>query len=334
MHIYVTNPGTQISFSKGVLICETEEEEKKEIPLLHITALHITANARISTKAVVALIEAGAPLFIESSVAIEAILWTPSYSSISTIRKKQNLFCLSNLSLGYVLKLIEEKISNRAKLLCIKYKKGDDLSVFTEAFYLQIKQLKNSLQLVNPHKPALVFQKIRTLEAQASKLFFKYYFLLFNKKVKPKKREYKKATDAVNICLNYCYGILYRQITKCLIIAGLDPFCGIMHTDRHGKTSLTYDLIEPYRVWAEHIVLLFFKKEKTKTHAFLDEKGRLTKKYKKKLTTFFLDYLHKKKILRNRKKRSPMTHIQLDCYQLATHIKSFTYEELLNNIRY
>ena len=107
-----------------------------------------------------------------------------------------------------------------------------------------------------------------------------------------------------------------------------------MHTDRHGKTTLTYDLIEPYRVWAEHIVLLFFKKEKTKTLAFLDQKDRLTKKYKKKLTTLFLDYLHKKKILRNRKKRTPMTHIQLDCYQLATHIKNFEYAELLNNIRY
>ena len=57
----------------------------------------------------------------------------------------------------------------------------------------------------------------------------------------------KKPTDLLNSMLNYGYAILASEITKSILLNGLDPYCGFVHFDRYGRTSLTFDLIEPFR---------------------------------------------------------------------------------------
>ena len=60
-------------------------------------------------------------------------------------------------------------------------------------------------------------------------------------------RQQKVPTDAVNTLLNYGYGILYSQIWSAIILAGLDPYIGFLHTEQTGKPSLVFDLIEEFR---------------------------------------------------------------------------------------
>ncbi|MGH2523771.1 MAG: CRISPR-associated endonuclease Cas1, partial [Anaerolineales bacterium] len=47
--------------------------------------------------------------------------------------------------------------------------------------------------------------------------------------------------------LNYGYGVLYGQVERALVLAGLDPYAGFIHVDRPGKPSLTLDFIEEFR---------------------------------------------------------------------------------------
>lgn len=60
-------------------------------------------------------------------------------------------------------------------------------------------------------------------------------------------REGRGAKDPINSALNYGYGILYGQIERALVLAGLDPYAGFTHVDRPGKPSLTLDAIEEFR---------------------------------------------------------------------------------------
>lgn len=57
----------------------------------------------------------------------------------------------------------------------------------------------------------------------------------------------KKPTDLLNSMLNYGYAILASEITKSILVNGLDPYCGFLHFDMDSRTSLTFDLIEPFR---------------------------------------------------------------------------------------
>ena len=57
----------------------------------------------------------------------------------------------------------------------------------------------------------------------------------------------KKPTDLLNSMLNYGYAILASEITKSILANGLDPYCGFLHFDMNNRTSLAFDLIEPFR---------------------------------------------------------------------------------------
>jgi CRISP-associated protein Cas1 len=60
-------------------------------------------------------------------------------------------------------------------------------------------------------------------------------------------RHTRGANDPVNSLLNYGYGILYGEIEKACVMAGLDPYAGFLHADRPGKPSLVLDVIEEFR---------------------------------------------------------------------------------------
>ena len=57
------------------------------------------------------------------------------------------------------------------------------------------------------------------------------------------------ASDPVNLCLNYAYGVLEGECRKAINTVGLEPSVGFLHefSDCQTKQSLVYDLQEPYR---------------------------------------------------------------------------------------
>jgi CRISPR-associated protein Cas1 len=42
---------------------------------------------------------------------------------------------------------------------------------------------------------------------------------------------------------------LITVIWNALLNAGLEPYCGFLHTTRAGKPSLVLDIMEEYRAW-------------------------------------------------------------------------------------
>lgn len=96
------------------------------------------------------------------------------------------------------------------------------------------------------------------------------------------RRSKHPARDPFNAMLNYAYGVLYSEVDRACVIAGLDPFVGLLHTDNYNKRSLTFDLIEPFRIWADRIVVTLFTGRRctpdmfreTDDGVFLDKPGK------------------------------------------------------------
>jgi CRISPR-associated protein Cas1 len=89
------------------------------------------------------------------------------------------------------------------------------------------------------------------------------------------------ATDPVNAALNYAYGILYGQIERSLVLAGLDPFAGFLHVDRPGKPSLTLDFIEEFRPVVVDRTIFGLANKNVSIH--FDENKMLTKETRRML---------------------------------------------------
>jgi CRISPR-associated protein Cas1 len=135
-------------------------------------------------------------------------------------------------------------------------------------------------------------------------------------------REGQGATDLVNSLLNYGYGVLYTRVEQALMLAGLDPFAGFVHTDRPGKPSLVYDLVEEFR---QPIVdRTIFALLNLRTGFEQDNDGRLTADTRKLLIRKLNERLREGFERYERKNYN----LQYILYNQARHIASFVRGDL------
>jgi CRISP-associated protein Cas1 len=70
----------------------------------------------------------------------------------------------------------------------------------------------------------------------------------------------RHAVDPVNALLNYALGCLESQVRQALTMRGFDIACGLLHSDKAGRDSLVYDLMECERGAVDNLVLTFLGK--------------------------------------------------------------------------
>jgi CRISP-associated protein Cas1 len=71
-------------------------------------------------------------------------------------------------------------------------------------------------------------------------------------------RTARYATNPFHSALNYGYAILKTQVLRSILSTGLDPSCGFLHSDKVGRDSLCYDLMEPHRLQIDQLVFKLF----------------------------------------------------------------------------
>ena len=80
----------------------------------------------------------------------------------------------------------------------------------------------------------------------------KIYFSYFNKLIRCTgfefvARSYNPPKDNINCILSYGYALLRHEVEKDILICGLDPYIGFMHSELSGKPSLSLDIMEEFR---------------------------------------------------------------------------------------
>lgn len=124
--------------------------------------------------------------------------------------------------------------------------------------------------------------KIMGLEGSASNEYWKAVRYFVPSGIGFEKRT-KRPTDLLNSMLNYSYAILASQITKSILVNGLDPYCGFLHFDRDNRTSLTFDLIEPFRQQIVDKTVIALINRKQITTDDLDKRNNTIKLQARKL---------------------------------------------------
>jgi CRISPR-associated protein Cas1 len=161
-------------------------------------------------------------------------------------------------------------------------------------------------------------QELMGMEGRAAQKYWKAVKLTLPVKYGFTGRTGRGATDPVNSALNYGYGILYGQVERSLVLAGLDPFAGFLHVDRPGKPSLTLDFIEEFRpVVVDRTVFGLA----TKNVSFdFDENNMLTKETRRMLADKINERLDTEAAFEG--KRHPLRSIiQMQARHLATCLR-------------
>ena len=304
------------------LLSIKHEDKINKVPIGKIKTLYLTRSIFLSTDVIYSCLENGIDLLItERNGKPLGRLWNNRFGSISTIRKHQLDFSQGRFVTQWVIAQLREKIENQVDLLfCMLTldEPNEQLikDVATKMRETADKMLTSSDDLISDAGP-----RLRALEGQAAKLYFSCINKHLPFRYQFASRSRHPALDMVNSMLNYVYGILYGHIESALIRAGLDPYIGFFHRDEYNRPVLTYDVIEPFRPWADWVVFHLCTNEVIEETHFEIEKGQywLQGDAKRFLIQHFTDFFDE--IIEYKQKRfTRFNHLERAAQLLATTI--------------
>ncbi|MGM0608835.1 MAG: CRISPR-associated endonuclease Cas1 [Candidatus Muiribacteriota bacterium] len=277
----VNSPGTMIK-QKDECFRIQNENDKVDIAASKIESLIISNKAMLSTQSIILALENNIDVvFLNQYGDPLGRVWFSKLGSTALIRRKQLEVSDTSICIKIVTELIKKKMSNQVEFLKkLKYSRPGKEDLFTTP----INTIENSINYISSLNGNIeeLREQLLGAEGTAGRSYFQCISKIMDYKYKFEGRSRKPAKDAFNAVLNYCYGVLYSRVEKACIIAGLDPFVGFMHTDNYNKKSLVFDLIEPFRVFAETVAVYIFTGKKAKDEYFdisaksvkLNQKGK------------------------------------------------------------
>jgi CRISPR-associated protein Cas1 len=313
--VYITDPGTRIMARKGSIVIMSRDGNKQVLPPNVEEIIVATSRASITSKAIRMLSMKGINLvFLNSFGDPVALMLPPVINKTVMIRIKQyELFLNNELRLELARRLIACKIENQARLVRYFAKSRRESSLNDIAYSLS----SFATQLMSIEIKRLNSEIIEGIEAQAANKYWDVVVSLLPTWLGFHGRN-PEGTDLMNLALNYGYGILYSTMERYLIMAGLDPYLGVLHTIKSGKPSLVFDIVEVFRPIAVDKALII-EIDNTKLSIF---NGFLDYDSRRAIARIILNNLNRDYINPRTSRKSPLTEIMKhETWYLASIIR-------------
>lgn len=297
-HLIVEERGAFISKHQGRLHVKIGKEVRQRAPLMHLEQVVICGQAiSLSADAIAACAEEGIPIyFVSFNGRPYASLYSAGLTGTIRTRRAQIKAYEDSRGVKLALAMAEAKIKNQAALLryMAKYRKETEPDLYQELRLLALEvedHLTGLDKLAGTGRVDSLRADLLGLEGRAAQKYWRGVGQVVQVGPDWPGRKGRGATDPVNSALNYGYGMLYGQIERAIVLAGLDPYAGFIHADRPGKPSLVLDLIEEFRQpVVDRPVFAMLNKGTALT---LDDKGRLTDEVRQSLIAKILERLEK-----------------------------------------
>ena len=87
------------------------------------------------------------------------------------------------------------------------------------------------------------------------------------------RRRARGTPDRLNSALNFCYYLLFTRINAMLRLRGLNPYLGWLHDSDDDYETLVYDLMEPFRVFVDRLLLRQINRQALQARDFESDSG-------------------------------------------------------------
>jgi CRISPR-associated protein Cas1 len=324
--LLVDQPGAFIGKHSERLQLSVKGAHIGERPLLGLEhVLVLGGGVSLSSDAIRACAERGIPIsFISRSGAPYAKLISPELTGTVQTRRQQLLAFDDARGAQLIRTFARGKLLNQAALLkyMAKYRARVDVEIHEMArdAAFRLEHLANRVEGVPGDSADAVRMTVMNLEAQGARHYWEAarHLVRLDDEVVWASRETRGAADLVNQCLNYGYGILYAQVERAVLLAGLDPYAGFLHEDRPGKPSLVLDLVEEFRAFA--VDRCIFAQFNQRVALAQDASGRLDDATRRSLAERVNERLEGDELYEGRRRRL-RTIIQSQARRVATFVR-------------
>ncbi len=306
--------GVRLELENGMLQIIGEKEMRK-LSFYKLKSINVLRHGTISTSVLEKAAMHQVPVLIyDLRGRVTVWCWSHKYGNIANLRKQQVIFCDAKEGMQWIKKVLTNKLELQVSNL--KWLK-DRVSGAKEVIELQMQKMNEYKERIDQ---ADQYDSLRGIEGSYARLYWGAVAIGIERVIKIEGRERRAPKDRFNKCLNYLYGILYGLVESSLLMAGLDPYLGIMHVIRHNEPTLAYDHIEPFRPWADKLLMEMFLKNEISEGWINQETGFIEKEGRKQLIENFFSLLNERSLL-NGKKIKRMDHIHHASNLLVQTIK-------------
>jgi len=232
------------------VVVRQRKEVCAQVPLMRLQEVIITSRGvSLSSDLVEELCGRGIRLaFLSSSGQPLALVTSPLLTATVETRRAQLAAYNNQIGADLCRWVVAGKIRNQEKLLRYfgKSREGERRERLEKAAGA-LRKLRRQALAVEGATPEVARGPLLGLEGTAGRIYWDQVGAVLPDEAGFEGRRHRGAPDAVNAALNYGYGILYSHVWGAVMNAGLEPFAGLLHTDRSGKPSLVLDLAEEFR---------------------------------------------------------------------------------------
>ena len=305
--VHIKSKEVKLSVENYELSFFKEDILTKRLPLVAIDSIFIYSNCTINTKDLVTLKDYEIDVAVLNESGRIKCRFVSDSNKYSILRYKQYIFCSKKSNRIYGLQWIARKMEGRVNYL--------------KAYNINSTEWEKYRNYIT-HNIESDIQHINLKEAPAAKKYYRVINELLPKEYQFSKRTKRPATDIFNSLLNYVYALLYNLVEDAIIDAGLDPHIGLLHGLEKNKKALLFDMIEPYRPWAEQFIIDFVRTNKiTAQNPMKDDNGiRISKTNKIILIKGWQEYIDIISRYQG-KQMSKKNHIYHHAASLAKQIK-------------
>ncbi|MBN1121124.1 MAG: CRISPR-associated endonuclease Cas1 [Anaerolineae bacterium] len=323
-HLIADTFGTHIGKYSERLKVTKGKETLIQAPLLHLQSVTVASRGvSLSADALQACCERGIPVhFVSRRGEVYASLYAAGLTGTILTRREQLAAYHDERGRQAAVAFVTGKIRNQSATLKYMAKsRAETAPDIADELKLCAGEVGDYEETVR-HLVGDTCDEIRgglmSAEAHAAKRYWAAARAIIPPEYEWQARHGRGAVDPVNSLLNYGYGILYAQVERALVLAGLDPYAGFVHADRPGKPSLTLDLIEEFRqVIVDRVVFGLVNRHFTVEQ---DEKGWLAEETRRSLAEKVLARLET--AVRYEGKRFPLRCVlQMQARQLAAFLR-------------
>jgi CRISPR-associated protein Cas1 len=238
MQLVINTRGAYLKKEKNCFLIKNDDKSF-EVSADKVDSILITTSATISTDAIEFAVENNIDIvFLDFHGNPFGRVWHSKLGSTTLIRRRQLEAEASVLGFNLARGWIVQKIDNQLDFLKDLKKNRPDDKELIEPNIAKIAELRENLVVM---KGSLDEKRgsIMGTEGMASLNYFNALSNIMPDAWKFNDRSRDPAQDAFYCLLNYGYGVLYSQVEKGCIIAGLDPYMGFLHTDNYNKKSVS-----------------------------------------------------------------------------------------------
>ncbi len=221
------------------------------VPDFKVKRILVYGNVQITTQALKFAMKNNIPITFLTVYGRFIGTALPSFSKNISLRLKQfEILSDREKRLFLAKKTVKAKVSNSIIMLKRFFKHREDKP---ETYEMKV--------LGQRIEQAESIKNLRGIEGGASAIYFNQLKNVLSKYVEVRGRNFHPAKDVFNSLLNFLYSLISNEMLGALYNAGFDPYLGFLHEVEYGRTSLTYDLIEPFRApVADAIAVKLFSK--------------------------------------------------------------------------